>query len=173
MSNFCSNPKISISKFDLCTIVLENFLSKGVQKLDISLKNRLRGRRWCTRILNWTAPDNWPCLLFSDESKFNLAYCGRRVSLWSIAGEKYTPECVCMVESFLRWSWGGRESFGDHPIAFFSWWLLRCRIVTWPDSVCELPHIWECDAALVHGGAGVLGIVDALGLVAVTEDDLV
>ena len=24
------------------------------------------------------------------------------------------------------------EAFGDHPIAFVSWWLLRCRVVTWP-----------------------------------------
>ena len=24
------------------------------------------------------------------------------------------------------------EAFGDHAIAFVSWWLLRCRFVTWP-----------------------------------------
>ena len=43
----------------------------AVQKLDISLENWLRWRRWCTRTLNWTIPDNWSCLLFSDESRFN------------------------------------------------------------------------------------------------------
>ena len=40
------------------------------------------------------------------------------------------------------------------------------------DSVCEVPHIRECDAALVPGGAGVLGTVGTLGLVALNPGGL-
>ena len=69
----------------------------AVQKPDISLKNRLRRRRWCVRRLNWTLPDNWPCLLFSDESRFNLAYCDGRVRVSSKVGEKSVFECLRMV----------------------------------------------------------------------------
>ena len=66
-------------------------------KPDISLENRLKRRRWCTRTLNWTVSDNWSCLLFSNDSRFNLAYCDERVRLWRTAGEEYISECLCMV----------------------------------------------------------------------------
>ena len=64
----------------------------AVHKPNISLGNRLRRRRWCTRMLNWTATDNWSCLLFTDESRFNLAYCDEKVRVSRTAGEKYIPQ---------------------------------------------------------------------------------
>ena len=68
----------------------------AVLKPDISLEKQVRRRRWCTRPLNWTIPDNWSCLLFSDESRFDLAYCDVRVRVWVSTGEKYIPECLRM-----------------------------------------------------------------------------
>ena len=59
----------------------------AVQKTDISLENQLL-RRW--RILNFTVPENWPSLIFSDESRFNLTYCDGRVRVWWTAGKNYT-----------------------------------------------------------------------------------
>ena len=53
----------------------------AVQKLDISLEKQLRRRRWCTTTLNWTVPDKWSSLLFSDESRSSLAYCEGKVRL--------------------------------------------------------------------------------------------
>ena len=55
------------------------------KKTDISLENRLRWQRWCTRTLNWTVLENGSCLLFSDEPRFSLAYCdgvGNLVNLY-------------------------------------------------------------------------------------------
>ena len=63
----------------------------AVRKPDISLEDWLRWRRWCTRTLNWTVPDNWCCLLFSDESRFNLVYRnGRVIGMENSRGEIYT-----------------------------------------------------------------------------------
>ena len=59
----------------------------AVQKPDISLENQLRHCRWCTRTLNWTVPHDWSCLLFSDESRFNLTYCVGRLRVWRTGGE--------------------------------------------------------------------------------------
>ena len=47
--------------------------------------------------LNWTVPDNWSWLLFSDESRFNRAYYDGRIRVWRTTWEKYIPECLCMV----------------------------------------------------------------------------
>ena len=69
----------------------------AVQKPGIRLENRLRRRPRRTRTLNKTVPDNWSFLLLADESRFNLAYCDRRVRVWRTAGEKYIHECLYKV----------------------------------------------------------------------------
>ena len=61
----------------------------------ISLENRPRRRRWCTRTLNWTLLNNWSCLLFFDESRFSL---DGSVRIWRTAEEKYIPERLRIVD---------------------------------------------------------------------------
>ena len=43
-----------------------------------------------------------------------------------------------------KWTAG---AFGDHPIAFVSWWLLLCRVVTWP-------AVWCCPCTWWYWGPG-------------------
>ena len=90
----------------------------AVQIPDISLKNWRRRRRWWTRTLNWTVPDNWSCSLFSDESRFNLAYCGGRGMVWKTAEDRYIPECLRMVNrnrivSVMVWGAIGYHGVGN------------------------------------------------------------
>ena len=104
----------------------DNLQSCCRTKTDISLENRLRRRRWCTRTLNWTVPDNWSCILFSDESRFNLAYCDARVRLCRAAGEEY----IRMANRNRIDSRGGiRKHFWRHTSSI--------RVSTWQ---CPGPH---------------------------------
>ena len=52
------------------------------------------------------------------------------------------------------------EAFGDHPIAFVSWWLLRCCIVTWPRCCNQVTWL---DDLPVSGREGVPSPVSVQG----------
>ena len=52
------------------------------------------------------------------------------------------------------------EAFSDHPIAFVSWWLLRCLVVTWPG--CWNRVTWLDDLP-VDGREGVPSLVSVQG----------
>ena len=57
----------------------------------ISLTNRQHRVRWASRIRNWTAPDNWSYIVFSDECRFGLSSDDRRVRCWRTPGEEFVP----------------------------------------------------------------------------------
>ncbi|GFX93057.1 transposable element Tcb2 transposase [Trichonephila clavipes] len=47
--------------------------------------------QWCREHHNWTEQD-WACVLFSDESRFNLSSDCRRQLIWRESGTAYRPE---------------------------------------------------------------------------------
>ena len=108
----------------------------AVQKPDIGLENRPRRRRWCTRTLNWTVLNNWSCLLFFGESRFNLAYCDGSARVWRTAGEKYIPECLRIVDrtqivSVMVW--------GSLAITVLAIWSFLMK--TWIWEHCQKPFL--------------------------------
>ena len=136
-----------------------------VQKPDISLENRLRRRQWCTKTVNGAVPENWFCLLFSNESRFSLAYCDGTVRVLRTAGEKYIPECLRMVNRngndsvMLRGSRSKREcgQLCQNIIRKSSWF---CRKHIWrhKSSICYIygernhPFVFHHDDDPTHTG---------------------
>ncbi|GFX85135.1 transposable element Tcb2 transposase [Trichonephila clavipes] len=49
--------------------------------------------QWCREHHNWTEQD-WACVLFSDESRFNLSSDCRRQLIWRESGTAYRPENI-------------------------------------------------------------------------------
>ncbi|GFV71589.1 hypothetical protein TNCV_4028871 [Trichonephila clavipes] len=49
--------------------------------------------QWCREHHNWTEQD-WACVLFSDESRFNLSSNCRRQLIWRERGTAYRPENI-------------------------------------------------------------------------------
>ena len=145
----------------------------AVQIPDISLKNWRRRCRWWTRTLNWTVPDNWSCSLFSDESRFNLAYCGGspvwygkqpridiypNVYAWSIGIESFLWWCgeplattVLAIWSFSMKTWM-RTNMSEH--CHKRSWFCRKRI--WRPKASIRVSTWQCSRStwrneLSHG----------------------
>lgn len=63
----------------------------------ISLVNRQRRLRWCTRVRGWTTEENWSKLVFSDESKFNLDFDDGRTRVWRSNGDAMLPRNLSML----------------------------------------------------------------------------
>ena len=69
----------------------------AAQKPIISSVNRQHWVTWCTRTLPWTVDENWKMLIFSDESRFSLAFNDGRVRVWRTPGERFYPECLSQI----------------------------------------------------------------------------
>ena len=57
----------------------------------IPRENKARQVLWCTRVTNWDIVGHWPCIIFSDESRFNLGFNDGRVRVWRENGEVFHP----------------------------------------------------------------------------------
>lgn len=64
----------------------------AVRKPYVSLKNRKKRVIWCKQHVNWTQ-EQWPRVLWSDESPFVLAYHARK-RVWRMHNERYAPNCI-------------------------------------------------------------------------------
>ena len=148
-----------------CSMVRQSIYScVAVQKPDISLENRFRRRRWYTRTLNWTVPEKWSCLLFSDESRFNFAYCDGRVRVWRTAGEKYVPECLRMVTrnrivSVMMWGPLATTVLAIGSFSMITWMRNIVRKLSW---FCR-EHIWQQKSSIRPHGESNCRMVAAAG----------
>ncbi|GFW88896.1 transposable element Tcb2 transposase [Trichonephila clavipes] len=65
--------------------------------------------QWCREHHNWTEQD-WACVLFSDESRFNLSSDCRRQLIWCESGTAYRPENIQENDRYSTFSimvWAG------------------------------------------------------------------
>lgn len=63
----------------------------------IGPNNRRARIRWCTRVTQWNTEDNWSRIVFSDESRFNLAFNDGRMRVWRENGTAMEPENIAGV----------------------------------------------------------------------------
>ncbi|GFW95817.1 transposable element Tcb1 transposase [Trichonephila clavipes] len=59
----------------------------------LTRQHRTARLQWCREHHNWTEQD-WACVLFSDESRFNLSLDCRRQLIWRESGTAYRPENI-------------------------------------------------------------------------------
>ncbi|GFW30291.1 transposable element Tcb2 transposase [Trichonephila clavipes] len=59
----------------------------------LTRQHRTARLQWCREHHNWTEQD-WPCVLFSDESRFSLSSDCRRQLIWRENGTAYRPENI-------------------------------------------------------------------------------
>ncbi|GFT78717.1 HTH_Tnp_Tc3_2 domain-containing protein [Trichonephila clavipes] len=59
----------------------------------LTRQHRTARLQWCREHHNWTEQD-WACVLFSDESRFNLSSDCRRQLIWRESGTAFRPENI-------------------------------------------------------------------------------
>ncbi|GFX28946.1 transposable element Tcb1 transposase [Trichonephila clavipes] len=59
----------------------------------LTRQHRTARLQWCREHHNWTE-QNWACVLFSDESRYNLSSDCRRQLIWRKSGTAYSPENI-------------------------------------------------------------------------------
>ncbi|GFV08193.1 transposable element Tcb1 transposase [Trichonephila clavipes] len=69
------------------------YARKPVVCVPLIRQHRTARLQWCREHHNWTEQD-WPCVLFSDESRFSLSSDCRRQLIWRESGTAYRPENI-------------------------------------------------------------------------------
>ncbi|GFX04694.1 transposable element Tcb2 transposase [Trichonephila clavipes] len=67
------------------------YARRPVVCVPLTRQHRTARLQWCRVHHNWTEQD-WACVLFSDESRFNLSSDCRRQLIWRESGTAYRPE---------------------------------------------------------------------------------
>ncbi|GFU31131.1 transposable element Tc1 transposase [Trichonephila clavipes] len=67
------------------------YARRPVVCVPLTRQHRTAHLQWCREHHNWTEQD-WACVLFSDESRFNLSSDSRRQLIWRESGTAYHPE---------------------------------------------------------------------------------
>ncbi|GFY08781.1 latrophilin Cirl [Trichonephila clavipes] len=69
------------------------YARRPVVCVPLTRQHRTARLQWCREHHNWTEQD-WACVLFSDESRFNLSSGCRRQLIWRESGTAYRPENI-------------------------------------------------------------------------------
>ncbi|GFW72274.1 transposable element Tcb2 transposase [Trichonephila clavipes] len=69
------------------------YARRPVVCVPLTRQHRTARLQWCREHHNWTEQD-WPCVLFSDESRFSLSSDCRRQLIWRESGIAYRPENI-------------------------------------------------------------------------------
>ncbi|GFV58776.1 transposable element Tcb2 transposase [Trichonephila clavipes] len=69
------------------------YARRPVVRVPLTRQHRTARLQWCREHHNWTEQD-WPCVLFSDESRFSLSSDCRRQLIWRESGTAYRPENI-------------------------------------------------------------------------------
>ncbi|GFV70372.1 transposable element Tcb2 transposase [Trichonephila clavipes] len=69
------------------------YARRPVVCVPLTRQHRTARLQWCREHHNWTEQD-WACILFSDESRFNLSSDCRRQLIWRESGTAYRPENI-------------------------------------------------------------------------------
>ncbi|GFU70837.1 transposable element Tcb2 transposase [Trichonephila clavipes] len=69
------------------------YARRPVVCVPLTRQHRTARLQWCRDHHNWTEHD-WACVLFSDESRFNLSSDCRRQLIWRESGTAYRPENI-------------------------------------------------------------------------------
>ncbi|GFW56860.1 transposable element Tc1 transposase [Trichonephila clavipes] len=69
------------------------YARRPVVCVPLTRQHRTARFQWCREHHNWTEQD-WACVLFSDESRFNLSSDCRRQLIWRESGTAYRPENI-------------------------------------------------------------------------------
>ncbi|GFW11123.1 transposable element Tcb2 transposase [Trichonephila clavipes] len=69
------------------------YARRPVVCVPLTRQHRTARLQWCREHHNWTEQD-WPCVLFSDESRFSLSSDCRRQMIWRESGTAYRPENI-------------------------------------------------------------------------------
>ncbi|GFX14621.1 transposable element Tcb2 transposase [Trichonephila clavipes] len=69
------------------------YARRPVVCVPLTRQHRTARLQWCREHHNWTEQD-WPCVLFSDESRFSLSSDCRRQLIWCERGTDYRPENI-------------------------------------------------------------------------------
>lgn len=90
-----ANLGIKISRHTISWRLNEINLNSRVAstKLYISKKNQMSQLNFATEHVIWTE-EQWDCVHFSDESKFNMFGCERRRFIRRSPKERYSPQCT-------------------------------------------------------------------------------
>ncbi|GFS74596.1 transposable element Tcb1 transposase [Trichonephila clavipes] len=107
-----------------------------------------RLRLTCIREHALWSPQQWYCVMFSDESRFSLQFVSRRTLLWRASGTRYNQENTIERHLYVgaRWLvWGG-IILGSRPD-------LHVQSVTMTGHIC-LDVILEQYVRLFRGAMG-------------------
>ncbi|GFX05522.1 transposable element Tcb1 transposase [Trichonephila clavipes] len=69
------------------------YARRPVVCVPLTRQHRTARLQWCREHHNWTE-QGWPCVLFSDESRFSLSSDCRRQLIWRESGIAYRPENI-------------------------------------------------------------------------------
>ena len=79
----------------------------------ISKKNKMSQMKFATEYITWTE-EQWDCVPFSDESKFDLFGCDWRRFIQHRPKKQYSPQCT---KSSIKFGGGSVMVFGMISVA--------------------------------------------------------
>ncbi len=97
--------------------VIKSTTHRRVEEFGYScLQRRLT---WAKEKKNWTV-DQWPKVLFSDESKFCISFGNQGPRVWRKGGEAHSPSCLKSSVKFPQsvMIWAAMSSAGVGPLCF-------------------------------------------------------